>query len=295
MNSFYAEMKNRSSGRPTDSAIDGAATSIAQADEPVFEDSSGSEAQQPARRRARDKYGVTSNEAFHRRLYRFKDLSEYTWRERLNIYLADLAFFILIRLIGSTLRWEARGLEHLEAIYQNNHRAIFTFWHSCIFGATWFWRDRRIVVMSSVSKDGEFTSRLIKRFGYGSARGSATRGAGRALAEMSACLERGIDVAFTIDGPKGPANVAKPGAVTLARHSGQAILLFHIALKKYWQLPSWDRLQIPKPFTRALALVAEPIYVSRDATNEEVEEKQAAVQATLDKLRRDGEAWGKTL
>jgi lysophospholipid acyltransferase (LPLAT)-like uncharacterized protein len=284
-------MKNRSPQVQSDSAAEQATKSSAHASELVIENPPATEATQSARRRARDKYVATSHEEFHRRLYRFKDLSEFNWRERLNIRLADLTFFILIRLLCSTLRWENRGLEHLEAIHTNGHRAIFTFWHSCIFGATWFWRNRRIVVMSSVSKDGEFTSRLIKRFGYGSARGSSTRGAGRAMAEMSACLERGIDVAFTIDGPKGPPYIAKPGAVTLARHSGQAILLFHIALKKYWQLPSWDGLQIPKPFTKAIALIAEPIYVSREATNEEVEEKQAAVQATLEQLRRDGEAW----
>jgi lysophospholipid acyltransferase (LPLAT)-like uncharacterized protein len=246
---------------------------------------------EPLRRRARDKYAPASREEFSRRLYAFADLAEFSRRERFNIRAADLTFFILIRLIGATLRWEARGRAHLEAIYADQRRAIFTFWHSCIFGATWFWQKRRIVVMSSASKDGEFTSRLIKRFGYGSARGSATRGAGRALAEMSACLEQGIDVAFTIDGPKGPVYVAKPGAITLARHSGQAILPFHIALKSYWELPSWDRLQIPKPFTRALTLIGEPIYVSREASDEEIEEKQQRLQTTLDQLRREGEDW----
>ena len=294
MNSFYAEMNqlDATNTRKAGSATDQPTRSASDGKEIVAENSTPSP--RPARRRARDKYGTTSTEDFHRRLYAFSDLSEFNWRERLNIRLADLAFFILIRLIGSTLRWQCQGMEHLEAIYTGGNRASFTFWPSCIFGATSFWRNRNIVVMSSVSKDGEFTSRLIKRFGYGSSRGSATRGSGRALAEMSACLAQGIDVAFTIDGPKGPAYVAKPGATTLARHSGQAILLFHIALKKYWELPSWDRLQIPKPFTKARAFIAEPIYISREATIEEVEEQQAALQATLDRLRRDGEAWRKT-
>lgn len=298
INSFYAEMTdadatNRLEAHPADEpATKSPATDLGR------ETSSATASPatvSPSRRRVRDKYGLTSQEELRRRIYDFADLSEYSWRERVNIRLADLTFFILIRVLCATLRWESRGLEHLEAIYANGHRAIFTFWHSCIFGATWFWRNRRIVVMSSASKDGEFTSRLIKRFGYGSARGSATRGASRALAEMSGCLEQGIDVAFTIDGPKGPALVAKPGAVTLARHSGQAILLFHIALEEYWELPSWDRLQIPKPFTRAVALIAEPIYVSREASSDEVGEKQAVVQATLEKLRRDGETWKQTL
>ena len=128
---------------------------------------------------------------------------------------------------------------------------------------TWFWRKRGIVVMSSRSRDAEYVGRFIKRFGYGTARGSATRGGGRALAEMAECLSNDMDVGFTINGPRGPAYVAKPGAVTLARHTGQAILPFHIAARRYVELPSWDRLQIPLPFTRAVAIVAEPIYVAR--------------------------------
>jgi lysophospholipid acyltransferase (LPLAT)-like uncharacterized protein len=242
------------------------------------------------RRRVRDKYAASA-EQLHGRVYDFAELGEYTWRERLSIYLADVFFYLLIRTVCLTMRWETRGVEHLDAIYKSGHRAIFTFWHSCIFTATYVWRKRGIVVMSSQSKDGEFTSRFIKRFGYGTSRGSTTRGAGRALAEMTECLSNGIDVAFTIDGPKGPAYVAKPGAVTLARHSGQAIFPFHVEVRRYIELPSWDRLKIPVPFTRAITLIAEPIYVPRKASSEEVEAKQAAVQAALDRLRQQGEEW----
>jgi lysophospholipid acyltransferase (LPLAT)-like uncharacterized protein len=242
------------------------------------------------RRRVRDKYAANV-EQLRRRVYEFADLSDYTWRERLNIRLADAFFYLLIRLLCLTVRWETRGAKHLNNIYESDHRAIFTFWHSCIFTATYFWRKRGIIVMSSQSKDGEFTSRFIKRFGYGTARGSSTRGAGRALAEMSECLANGIDVAFTIDGPKGPAYVAKPGAVTLARHSGQAIFPFHVAVKRYIELPSWDRMKIPLPFTRAITLMGEAIYVPKNASNEEIELSQALVQERLNELRSAGELW----
>lgn len=247
------------------------------------------------RREAARQAGGSHADMLRRRVYGFVSLSNYSIRERLVIKTADLAFYILIRVICSTLRWEVRGYEHLESITGAGCRAIFTFWHSCIFSATWFWRKRGIVVMSSTSRDAEFTSRFIKRFGYGTARGSATRGSGRALAEMADCLDNGIDVAFTIDGPRGPAYVAKPGAVTLARHSGQAILPFHIAASRNIEVPSWDRLRIPLPFTRALTLIAEPIYVSREATAEEIASAQAALQSSLDKLRSEGEAWRKSV
>jgi lysophospholipid acyltransferase (LPLAT)-like uncharacterized protein len=230
-------------------------------------------------------------DSIRRRAYEFSSLAAYSFRDRLMIRIADRFFYTLIKLIGSTLRWEVRGMENLDSIFASSHRTIFTFWHTCIFSATWMWRRRGIVVMSSQSRDGEYIARFIKRLGYGTARGSSTRGGGRALSEMSQCLENGLDVAFTIDGPRGPAYQAKTGAVTLARHTGQAILPFYVAVRRRIELPSWDRLQIPLPFTRALTLIAEPIYVARNSSNEELAASQAALQATLDRLRSEGEAW----
>lgn len=235
--------------------------------------------------------GSTDLEELQNRVYRFDDISRYRLRERMIIRAADLSFYTLTRAICSTLRWEARGLEHLDAVLASGHRPIFTFWHVCIVSATWFWRNRGIIVMSSVSRDAEYTARVIKRFGYGTARGSATRGGGRALAEMARCLDNGMEVAFTIDGPRGPAYMVKPGAVTLARHTGQAILPFHIAARRYFEVPSWDRLQIPLPFTRAASFIGEAIYVPRGATSEEIAAKQAALQSALDGLRRDSQRW----
>src|SRR5438034_428394 len=239
----------------------------------------------------RESHSVSSAfEELRKRVYRFSDLSGYRARDRWIIRVAGIVFYLLIRLICSTLRWEVRGREHLDSIIARGHRPIFTFWHVCILSATWFWRNRGIVVMSSASRDAEYTERVIKRFGYGAAKGSATRGGGRALAEMAECLNNGIEVAFTIDGPRGPAYVAKPGAVTLARHTRQAILPFHIVASKYVELPTWDRLQIPLPFARALVLIDEPIYVRGDDDAEGVAGKQTAVQSVLNDFRREAES-----
>lgn len=228
-------------------------------------------------------------EQLRRRVYEFTDLSDYKLRDRFLIRAADIFFYLLIRAICMTLRWQTRGMSNAESVYASGHKGIYTSWHACIFTATYFWRNRGIVVMSSRSRDAEYTARFIKRFGYGTARGSATRGGGRALAEMAECLKNGMDAGFTIDGPRGPAYVAKPGAITLARHTGQAVLPFHVAVRRYIELPSWDRLQIPLPFTRAVTVIGEPIYVPRNATPEQAAEKQALLQSTLDSLRKEGE------
>jgi lysophospholipid acyltransferase (LPLAT)-like uncharacterized protein len=169
---------------------------------------------------------------------------------------------------------------------------IYTFWHREIFSATWFWRKRGIVVMTSQNFDGEIIAGIILRQGYGAARGSSSRGATRALVEMIRCLRRGSDAAFTIDGPRGPRFVAKGGAVLLSRATGAAILCFHIALcDAHVFEKSWDHHQIPYPFSRAAIFIAPPIVVPRDADPVEMERQQSHVQTTLDDLRRQGEEW----
>ena len=111
--------------------------------------------------------------------------------------------------------------------------------------------------------------------------------------EMASCLETGLPVAFTIDGPRGPALKAKPGAVTLARHTGHAILPFHIVVHRRFEIASWDRLNVPVPFSRAIVLIAEPIYLSREADSEEVAAKQSELQSALDNIYAEAEAWRK--
>src|SRR5215831_19390390 len=114
------------------------------------------------------------------------------------------------------MRWESLGDSHLDEIYKSGNRAIFTFWHGRIFTATYYWRKRGIVVMTSMNRDGEAIAQCIQRFGYGAARGSSSRGGFRALAEMARESRVRRDAAFTIDGHRGPKYFAKKGPVILA-------------------------------------------------------------------------------
>jgi lysophospholipid acyltransferase (LPLAT)-like uncharacterized protein len=200
----------------------------------------------------------------------------------------------LVWVIGKTLRWQSEGDEHLDQIYQQGKRAIFAFWHGRIFPATYYWRRRGIVVMTSQNFDGEYIARCIQKHGYGAARGSSSRGGLKALAEMAQCLRRGLDVAFTVDGPRGPRYKAKPGPVLLARRTGAAVFCFHISLQRKVQLNNWDQTQIPLPFSKALVLKAPPIYVFRSASEDELREKFAEVQQVLDKLRERGDLYWDT-
>jgi len=198
--------------------------------------------------------------------------------------------YFAITLVGWTVRWQSECDSHLDGIYKSGHRAIFTFWHGRIFPATYYWRNRGIVVMTSQNRDGEAIAQCIERFGFGTARGSSSRGGFRALAEMARMIRRGRDAAFTIDGPRGPRYIAKQGPVLLALKTGAAVFCFHISMKHKIQLKSWDEFQIPLPFTRALVLKAEPIWVPQNASETHLRNLHLEMQTTLDKLRIEGDS-----
>src|SRR3989454_7575139 len=230
------------------------------------------------------------------RAYAFADLSDYSFKERLLIRIADAAFFLLIKLIGRTVRWHIEGWENWEAASLDGQIPIYTFWHNRVFLATHFWQRRRIIVMTSQSFDGEYIARFIQRFGYGAARGSSTRGGTGAIVEMVRLMRAGCPAAFTIDGPKGPRYVAKMGAVLLAKKTGHPILPFTITPVRFWEAKkSWDGFQTPKPFTRARVCIAPPIYVPPDADEEALKDKQDQLQRALDELNKRGAEWRETI
>ncbi len=212
----------------------------------------------------------------------------FTLRERFLLWLITTLGFVAIRLIAPTLRWTVSTEEGAEE-HEQAHPKIFVFWHRCVFAATWFWRNRDIRVMTSSSFDGEYIARIIEKFGYGAVRGSSSRGAVRALLGMHTELEQDRSVAFTIDGPRGPVYVAKPGPVLLARNTQAPLLCFHIAMEHCWELNSWDRFMIPKPFSRAHVRIGRLMRVPRDTNNAALAQYHAEMQATLDRIRHYAE------
>jgi len=188
-----------------------------------------------------------------------------------------------IAAICSTLRWTVDGAEHWERFMRLERQPIIAFWHGRILGGLHYFRRHGIVVMTSQNFDGEWIARIIHRFGYGTARGSTSRGAARALVQLREDLRAGRPVAFAIDGPRGPARVAQPGAVWLAGATGHPILPFHIEASDSWTLRSWDRTQIPKPFARVAIAIGEPMTVAGTA-DDVVEAARVALEEVLRRL-----------
>jgi lysophospholipid acyltransferase (LPLAT)-like uncharacterized protein len=205
-------------------------------------------------------------------------------KKRLQTRLISSAGYRLIAMLGSTLRWRVDGLEHFDGIVSSGRQPIMAFWHGRILPATYYFRRRGIVVITSENFDGEWIAGIIERFGYGTARGSTSRGGRKALLQLRREMAAGKPAGFTIDGPRGPARVAQPGAVWLAKATGNPMLPFHLEASRHWTLRSWDRTQIPKPFATVALAVGEPFTVRADADDAAIEEARRSLEQRLHAL-----------
>jgi lysophospholipid acyltransferase (LPLAT)-like uncharacterized protein len=211
-----------------------------------------------------------------------------SWRssplKRIEAAAISIAGYRLVAALGATLRWRTEGLEHLDTVVRSGRQPIMAFWHGRILPATVFFRRRGIVVITSENFDGEWIAGIIERFGYGTARGSSSRGGLKALLQLSRDMAAGKPAGFTIDGPRGPARVAQPGAVWLAKTTGNPVLPFHLEADRHWTANSWDRTQIPKPFATVALAVGEPLDVPADASDEGVESARRELESRLHQL-----------
>lgn len=229
----------------------------------------------------------------------FASISGYSLKDRFLIRLIDLGLFIFIGLLGKSIRFDeaqklsdSDGWDCMKQFTTDKPRCIAVFWHDRILLTTYFWRFSNYAAMVSESFDGEYIARTSQRFGHGIARGSSTRSGTKALRVMSRLLKKeNFSLTLTIDGPKGPRYKVKSGAILLAKITGVPIVPILIQPNKFWTIRSWDKLQIPKPFSSAKVFVSEPILVSPDATKKDIENKRIEVQRKLDELTLLGEQW----
>ncbi len=219
-------------------------------------------------------------------------LPELPWSRRIQIPVIAAAVYSVIRVLGPTLRYEVLGWRHAEGVYASGKRCIWAFWHRVIIPIVWWHRNHGTVVMNTTAFDGQWTRKVIEWLGFGTAQGSSSRGGLRGLAVMARRLEEGVDCAFTIDGPRGPRYVAKPGPAMLARKTGCPVMVFHIGVDRGKTFTAtWDHFLLPMPFARTVILFSPPIYVPANADQQMLEAKHAEMQRELERVRDIAEAW----
>jgi len=200
---------------------------------------------------------------------------------------------LLIRLVMSALAATCRirivaGGEHLDEVRRTGRPTVVAFWHDRLFYLTHFLYSRLVrrgyplVVLISRSRDGDFGERLGLGLGARVVRGSTSRGGSAAVRALLREMRRGASAVMVVDGPLGPRHQPKPGAATLARLSGAPLLPLSWSATRVWTLRSWDRMQIPKPFSTIHVTAAPPLPVPREA--EDLSPINLQLASTLDEL-----------
>jgi lysophospholipid acyltransferase (LPLAT)-like uncharacterized protein len=187
----------------------------------------------------------------------------------------SLAF---LALLGGTYRVRRTGRTWAERRRAGEGaRCIYAVWHRDIWNLLRTMRDQGLLVLTSEHRDGEMATRVVNRLGYATLRGSSTHGGVRALMTMARAAREGQhDPLFTVDGPRGPALQVKPGIAYAASRSGLPVVPLGVAIDRTWQLGSWDRHRIAKPFARVEFVIGEPIEVPAEASTEELDGRWVA-------------------
>jgi lysophospholipid acyltransferase (LPLAT)-like uncharacterized protein len=213
-----------------------------------------------------------------------------SWRRRLAIVLVPRIVAPLLRMLGWTLRYrvivEPGGFEQT----RESPPGIYCFWHRCLLPAAHQFRNWNIAILISRSFDGELIARTVERLGFIAVRGSSSRGGSAALLAARDAYLHGANVAFTADGPRGPVYKAKPGAVRLAQMTGAKYVgAFYLHPEWAWELRSWDKFLLPKPFSPVVVSFARTVATGPVPSDEDTEQTRLAVEAAVERARHAAE------
>ncbi len=181
------------------------------------------------------------------------------------------------------MRLRCAGREGLEAIRSQGRPYIHAFWHGHLFLMPYAYPGKRIAILISEHRDGEYIARTMERFGHASVRGSTTSGGAAALRKAVRLAREGWDLGFTPDGPRGPRHKVQMGVIAAARLSGLPIVPVAFASSRARTMGSWDGFVLPMPFSRGVFVYGEPIRVASSAREAEMEEARARLEAALGK------------
>ena len=232
----------------------------------------------------------TAADAAHRS-HPFSQQPRLPLREEIKIRLwASLAFAFLWLLRVTTRKYYIGG-DDLFARWKRGEQIIMAFWHSRIVLMRFGYRGPKACVMNSIHRDGEITTRVLKRFGIDAVRGSSSRGWVGGLKGMVEAYRLGYDLIVVPDGPRGPDQHAKSGVLQLARATGAPVYPTTYSAAWHTRIGSWDRLMIPFPFSRVVYMVGSPISVPADTTPAQLEQKRQELEERLRTITEQADAY----
>lgn len=204
-----------------------------------------------------------------------------------QIYLFGALAAGLIRLLYATIRWEYVTPSGVSLSGQN----IYAFWHGRMLMLPRWYTTRGkgpLYILISQHGDGRLIAFAIKLLGIQSVAGSSSRRGVAATLELMRRLEEGASIGITPDGPKGPRQVCKKGVVTLAQQAGITVQPVTYSVEERWIIPSWDRMIVPRPFSRGVIVLSDPIMISSD---EDQNNAQIRIQEALNGITEQADTY----
>ncbi len=190
------------------------------------------------------------------------------FRKKIKYFLINKALpfpiYVVLTLYCMTLRFRIENAEPVLADFRAGGRLVLASWHQRFLGGFYLPKifGLKIPIMISQSRDGDFVANVVRHIGWSPVRGSSSRRGREALKEMILAARLNRFVVHIVDGPTGPANVIKPGLLSLAKEAGSSIVPVYVSYEKPMMFNSWDRFMVPKPFSRVLLRFDDPRDVS---------------------------------
>ena len=203
---------------------------------------------------------------------------------KMSLFIVPNLLVLLTKLWFFTCRVNVHGQENRDKVMDNGGSGIGCFWHYSFLYSFFQNRKEKVVAMVSASKDGEYISRYMQKFGIKTVRGSRNRGGVGALKSMIRAMRKGYSAAIVVDGSKGPALVVQAGCIMLASRSGSPIVPMLWSCDHYLCFRSWDRTAVPKPFSQIEFFYDEPLYVPPKIESDDIEKYRKILEKQLNAL-----------
>ncbi len=216
-------------------------------------------------------------------------MEQWTRKDKILLAMIPRLSSLVLRLLSSTIRKKVLFHEHFLQFTEKNQPVIAAFWHQRLIMMPFLRRQERFSMLISQHRDGELIARTVQRFGVGSIRGSTTRGGLAAIRGMVRAMQEGNSIAITPDGPQGPKHTVQAGIMELARLTGAPILPVTYSASRRKVFQSWDRFNLPFPFSRVVYVWGEPLWVSRDTSREGLEEKRLLLERRLKQITEEAD------
>ena len=214
----------------------------------------------------------------------YSNPQSFSTKQRIMLVLIPAVIAVVFRIIMVTCRVRVIGKENLTRVLEAHGCATVGCWHEGLAIVLWCFRGSGYHTLASYSYDGELAARVSEWFGMHALRGSSSRGGFQALSNLRKAVKLGVTAGFTLDGPKGPRRVAKPGIALLAAQSGLPVVPIALEATPCWRLKSWDRMCIPKPFSTVRLVYGTPIASPSKVRAAELERFRLEIEESLNGL-----------